>query len=257
MAERPAIQFYPAEWRSNAKLRRCSHAARGAWMDTMCLLHDSDEYGVLRWPLEDIAHAAGLPVALLRELATKGVLKGGDSDVPAYTYRPFHAGKHGAEVVLVASLPGPCWYCSRFVKDEWKRHQRGKASQFSTTNQPPKAAPMPPIGERQGEGSGERQGDGPSSSASASSSKKQEQRATRLPADWTLTPERKAYCQSKRPDLDPIQTFEDFEDWYRSVAGNGGLKTDWDRTWQRWVRNQRTNTNSRNIAPAGGRTKLA
>lgn len=62
--------------------------------------------------------------------------------------------------------------------------------------------------------------------------------ATRLPADWTLTPERLAYCQTKRPDLDPIGTFEDFEDYWRALPGNKGLKLDWDRTWKKWVRGQ-------------------
>ena len=64
-------------------------------------------------------------------------------------------------------------------------------------------------------------------------------RATRLPADWTLTPERRVYCETKRPDLDPIAVFEDFEDYWRAKPGKEATKTDWDRTWQKWVRNQR------------------
>jgi hypothetical protein len=57
--KRPSFQFYPADWRGNANLRRCSEAARGAWMDILCLLHDSDTYGIVRWPLVDLANAAG------------------------------------------------------------------------------------------------------------------------------------------------------------------------------------------------------
>ena len=50
--KRPSFQFYVADWRLDQKLRRCSPAARGVWIDILCLLHDSDEqYGVLRWPL--------------------------------------------------------------------------------------------------------------------------------------------------------------------------------------------------------------
>src|SRR5713226_5956827 len=62
--KRPAFQFYPGDWRSNAKLRRCSFAERGIWLEVMCLLHDSDEYGVLRWPLDDVG--AEVPPALRR-----------------------------------------------------------------------------------------------------------------------------------------------------------------------------------------------
>jgi hypothetical protein len=49
---RPSLQFYPADWMANRNLRRCSLAARGAWMDVLCVLHDSeDEYGLVRRPL--------------------------------------------------------------------------------------------------------------------------------------------------------------------------------------------------------------
>ena len=51
-ARRPSFQFYPADWRANAKLRRCSRAERGDWIELICLLHDSEEYGVLSVPLK-------------------------------------------------------------------------------------------------------------------------------------------------------------------------------------------------------------
>ena len=164
---RPAFQFYPADWRSNAKLRRCSDAARGGWVDVMCLLHDSDEYGVCRWPLAELARAAGVTLKLVRELAAKDVLKGADKGAADYVFTPRHAGKDGEPVTLVVAGDGPCWYSSRFVRDEWVRHRRGQSTQFSPDNQPPKAGPkpspkstpMPPIGVRLG--------DGPSSSSSS------------------------------------------------------------------------------------------
>lgn len=160
---RPSFQFYPGDWQKNAKLRRCSPAARGVWMDVLCLLHDSeDEYGVLRWPLKDIANAAGASMASVRELVEKGVLKGADKDAPAYVYRPKHAGKLGEPVTLVIADGGPVWYSSRFVRDEWVRQRRGEGTRFDTDKQPPSRSPKGGIGERQG--------DGPSSSSSPSGS---------------------------------------------------------------------------------------
>ena len=171
MATRPAFQFYPADWRNNANLRRCSEAARGAWIDVLCLMHDSDEYGVLRWPLADIAQASGVPLKLLQELARKGVLKGADSGADDYRWAPTHAGKAGDPVTLVTAGDGPCWYCSRFVKDEYKRERRGANSRFGDDNPPPKAqpksAPKPPIGAHEGYGA---------STSSSSTSSKQEQK---------------------------------------------------------------------------------
>ena len=55
--KRPSFQFYVSDWQSNNKLRRCSHAEKGIWLDVMCLMHDSEEYGILRWPLKEVAQA--------------------------------------------------------------------------------------------------------------------------------------------------------------------------------------------------------
>ena len=164
VAIRPAFQFYPADWRNNAKLRRCSLEARGAWVDVMCLLHDSDEYGVLRWPLADIAQAAGVPVKLLRELASKSVLKGAEANADPFVFTPRHGGKDGDPVTLVTAMGGPCWYCSRFVRDEYVRQRRGTSTRFDANNQPPNQTPKvkPKVG------IGLRQGDGASSSSSSS-----------------------------------------------------------------------------------------
>lgn len=157
--KRPSFQFYPADWKNNSKLRRCSDAARGAWIDVLCLLHDSDEYGVCRWPLEELARAAGVPIKLVRELSSKDVLKGADKGATAYVYTPRHAGKNGEPATLLEPGEGPCWYCSRLVRDEWVRQKRGSATRFTPENQPPKQAPNPtPKG-----GIGDRQGDGPTS----------------------------------------------------------------------------------------------
>ena len=45
--KRPAFQFYPKDWRDEQSLRLCSMAARGLWIDLMCLMHSSDRYGHL------------------------------------------------------------------------------------------------------------------------------------------------------------------------------------------------------------------
>lgn len=171
--KRPSFQFYTGDWRRNAKLRRCSAAARGVWVDVLCLFHDAEpEYGVLRWPLKDVATAAGASIALVRELVEKGVLKGCDREAPDYVYRPKHAGKIGDPVILVLSEGGPVWYSSRMVRDEWVRQRRGAATQFTSDNQSPKSIPKgTPEGtpkQTPKGGIGERQGDGPSSSSSSS-----------------------------------------------------------------------------------------
>ena len=187
--KRPSFQFYPGDWQSNQKLRRCSPAARGAWLDILCVLHDCDEYGVARYPLRELCRAAGVDLKHARELVDRGVLKGSDVEPVRFTWAPSHAGRKGADVVLVESAGGPCWYCSRFVVDEYKRQRRGESTRFdSDDNQPsrrpsakpkPKPKPKPMGGFGDGEGDGE--GDGASSSSSSSISPDRSQHAELLP----------------------------------------------------------------------------
>lgn len=53
-----------------------------------------------------------------------------------------------------------------------------------------------------------------------------------------LKPEWVAYCNEVRPDLDPNSVFEDFRCHWLSKAGADARKTNWDLTWQGWVRRQ-------------------
>ena len=152
MSKRPSFQFYPADWRNNAKLRRCSWAARGAWVEVMGLLHDSDFYGVLRWNLKEIALAIGCPVSLIKELVEKGVLKGcdkGKSEVLSYT--PSSGRQKGPTVTLLNEEQGPIWFSSRMVRDEYVRQNRGKGTRFEPENTPSYTtsnhSPIPPFGE--------------------------------------------------------------------------------------------------------------
>lgn len=137
----PAFQLYARDWLANVKLRRCSPAARGAWIDIMCLMHGSEEYGVLRWPLVDIARTVNVPVKVLRELVDREVLKGADKGATDYLHTPRHAGKDLEPVTLLSAGPGPVWYCSRFLRDEWVRGRRGGETRFDTDNQPPARTP--------------------------------------------------------------------------------------------------------------------
>lgn len=43
----PWLKFWPSDWRNDIPLRCCSLAARGLWIDMLCLMHDSDPYGTL------------------------------------------------------------------------------------------------------------------------------------------------------------------------------------------------------------------
>lgn len=56
LSKLPAILFYPGDWMKDPALRSCSLAARGLWIDLLCLMHESDRRGYLQ-------HANGKPVS--------------------------------------------------------------------------------------------------------------------------------------------------------------------------------------------------
>ncbi|MBZ8138848.1 hypothetical protein CLD22_02900 [Rubrivivax gelatinosus] len=145
---RPSFQFYPADWIANSNLQRCTFAERGVWLAVMCLMHDQELYGVLRWPLKDIAQAVRCRAADLQALARKGVLKGSEDYLAEpYVYVPRSGRKDGPPVVLIEAQPGPIWYSSRMVKDEYVRTARGEGSGNGTAlKAAPKATPKPPFG---------------------------------------------------------------------------------------------------------------
>lgn len=158
--KRPSFQFYPGDWAANPNLKRCTFAEKGIWLEVMCLMHDQAEYGVLRWQLKEVAEAVKCRAADLQALVRKGVLKGDDKllDAP-FIYTPRSGRKDGEPVTLIPTQPGPVWYSSRMVKDEYVRTIRGEGTRFSDVNgDAPKGAPKPPFG------------DGPSSSSPSPSS---------------------------------------------------------------------------------------
>ena len=54
-----------------------------------------------------------------------------------------------------------------------------------------------------------------------------------IPQEWIL------FCKTERNDLNPIVIFEGFKDYWISLAGSKGIRSDWFATWRNWVRNQK------------------
>jgi DNA-binding Lrp family transcriptional regulator len=88
--KRPSFQFYPADWRKDVELRSCSIAARGLWVEMMCLAHECDPYGHLTvngraMTPANIAGQVGLAPnqcsKLMQELLDNGVARRTDEGV--------------------------------------------------------------------------------------------------------------------------------------------------------------------------------
>jgi hypothetical protein len=83
MAKLPSFQFYPGDWMKDPALRACTVAARGLWMDMLCLMFESSRRGYLQHSTgkpvtaEQLARMTGCPAdeieQLLQELEDAGV----------------------------------------------------------------------------------------------------------------------------------------------------------------------------------------
>ncbi|MFZ9069369.1 MAG: hypothetical protein ACO23R_18525, partial [bacterium] len=69
-------------------------------------------------------------------------------------------------------------------------------------------------------------------------------RGSRLPKDWIPNAELAQWSKAERPDLDLRKVLMEFRDYWSSVAGQKGVKLDWDATWRNWVRNQKAEKQS-------------
>ena len=75
---------------------------------------------------------------------------------------------------------------------------------------------------------------------------KENKRGSRLSQDFIFPSDWLVFCKQERPDLQPVQTFEKFKDYWIAQAGQKGVKLDWFATWRNWVRN----TNAPKVNPA-------
>ena len=74
--------------------------------------------------------------------------------------------------------------------------------------------------------------------------KDKNKRGSRLSQDFCLPNEWNSWARNERPELNVLQTFDKFKDYW--IASPKGTKLDWFATWRNWVRN----TNAPKVNPA-------
>lgn len=81
----PWLKFYPSDWRADPALRMCSLAARGLWMEMLCVMHENGGYLAINGnqvTLPQLTNLAGggEVTELLAELEGAGVFSRQDTD---------------------------------------------------------------------------------------------------------------------------------------------------------------------------------
>jgi len=187
-------------------------------------MHDSDNYGILRWTLKEISQAVGCTLKDLSGLVCKEVIKGCDAGViDNFIYAPRSARKVGDAVILIEKQNAPIWYSSRMVTDEYVRSVRGQLTRFDS--------PKVPIGEGMGEGIGAAskpvKSDGSTASSTSTSKNKRH-----IPENFVASERVKVWAEGKgHLNLD-----KHLESFIGAAKTHGYRYVDWDEAFMKAIR---------------------
>lgn len=73
----------------------------------------------------------------------------------------------------------------------------------------------------------------------SSGARKRADRATRIPDDFTVTPDMVTWVRGECPNVDGRAETEKFIDYWRAEGGAKARKVDWEGTWRNWMRRER------------------
>jgi hypothetical protein len=213
--KRPAFQFYPADWRKDVELRSCSLAARGLWIDMLCIAHECDPYGHLV--------LNGKPMTAIKIAGQIGGITG--PQVQRLIDELIENGV--ARIKEDGTL-----YSKRMVEDERLREIRAEAGKLGgnpallgkKVNQPDNNQP--------------KQKPTPSSSSSSSSSEEpngseraRKRAARQCPQPFVVTAEMRAWAALEVPSVSLEQETDKFLDHTFKTA-----ISDWPSAWRNWMR---------------------
>lgn len=226
----PWMKFYPRDWRGDQALRAVSIAARGLWIECLCIMHEAKPYGQLLLngePVEGdaLARMAGVSVdevhSLLGELRQAGVLSVTRNGV-IFSRRMTkdHARAQKGKTA---------------VQKRWKPQEQGTPQAPDTIeksgapNRPPNREPITQKPEARSQKEKREE-------INISSPKKAS--GCRLSADWVLPDDLEAWALSQGLTLPRVQhEAEKFRDYWSAQAGARGVKLDWAAIWRVWIRN--------------------
>ena len=227
----PWMKFYPRDWRGDQALRAVSIAARGLWMECLCIMHEARPYGHLVLNGQSVgddalARMTGAPVdevsALMAELRQAGafsVTREGIIFSRRMTKDHARAGKG-----------------RKAVQKRWAQQSDNKEK----SDEPNRSPNRDPITQKPEARYQKEKKEEPSGSS--------KKRPTRLPDDWQPD---EAFARQQGLSLaDVARQADRFRDYWRAVPGQKGVKADWNATWRNWVRREAEQRRPRR--PTGG-----
>lgn len=156
--------------------------------------------------------------------------------------RPENANVGKAMAALIEEIPRDFSYWPEFVealKPYAKRFPDGFINRLERVSKPSRNQEPEPEPKQEPEPSVEaRPSDAPTAEELNLGDEKPEKPkklATRLPDDWTLPTDWRAWAVKRRPDVNPDLEAETFANHWRAKGGKDGAKLDWEATWHNWI----------------------
>lgn len=218
----PWFKFYPSDWRSDPRLRMCSLAARGLWIEMIALMHEATPYGHL------------LIGNLSPTDAQLAVLAGASSDsIPELLSELESAG------VFSRTREGVI-YSRKMTRDEKKAAIAKKNG---------KKGGNPTIGKQKDNPASDNPKDNPEDKPHMpeaicqrpDNKKNNTKNKTPIPEDWHPSEDDLAYARDKGwSDEQVADTVEKFRlYWLGKADVRSSWKKDWSLTWKNWVLRQK------------------
>ena len=215
----PWYKFYPTDWQSDPALRMCNLAARGLWIEMLCLMHKAHPYGHLlvngQSPTDtQLGVLVGAPpdqvAAMLGDLEIAGVFSRTRAGVI-----------YSRKMSRMAKMAASARKNGRKGGNPSLRKETGNSS---SDNPPDKVRDKTQKPEARSQ-SKERE------------AKASQKKASRLSENWVLPDNWRTWSISEgMPDDAVKREAERFRDYWISVSGQKGVKLDWQATWRNWSR---------------------
>ncbi len=223
----PWLKFYVSDWRADPRLKMCSAAARGTWIEMICLMHEASPYGHLlvhgQIPNEaQLASLTGIPAAELSEniaeLERMGVC-GLTREGVIYSRKLVRMEAKGAKARKSGKKGG--------------NPSLGKQTEKKESLNPLDKGGVKPQSPESRVQSLEKEKETPKGVP-----KKKVKRGTRLSEEWKLSAAERQFAIDNGLTSQAISIEEQkFRNYWLSLPGAKATKLDWPATWRNWVLN--------------------